>query len=218
MERAQGFVAADNDLIAEIQALDYFNIGDATDASLHRNELNFVAADDENTLNVSLVAGICDVRAGGSKRDGAAGIMIRGEILLRAHGERLDRNAERVLFFCRLDLGGDWTTRPQTCGRMVKRDDHFEIASFLRVRGGLRHRSVAGAAQDGFVADGSDFAGECFVRDGVNGDFRGLAVAHIRDVRLIDFDFGRYNTHIGEREQEAALRILNAWDDVFADA
>src|SRR5579872_6088391 len=101
---------------------------------------------------------------------------------------------------------------------MVKRDDHFEVASLLRVRGGLRHRSVAGAAQDGFVADGSDFAGECFVRDGVNGDFRGLAVAHIRDVRLIYFNFGRYNTHIGEREQEAALRILNAWDDVFADA
>ena len=111
-----------------------------------------------------------------------------------ADGQRLDRHRDHVLPRRRRDLGRAGEAGPDVRYLLVERDHHPERRR-LALSGVLRR------GLDRAVADLGDVTAEGPVRHGVDGHLRHLSNGHRRDFRLVYFNFGLDDRHVGDRQQ-----------------
>ena len=132
-----------------------------------------------------------------------------------AHGERLNRNRDDVVLLRGGDLRRAGEAGAQLVRRLIESDDHFEVFGFFNAAGGLAGGD-AGRAQESLVANFGDTAFEDFAGQSVDGDIRYLAIGHVNDVGLVDFDLGGDDRHVGEGHEGRAFGVLDALDDHLA--
>src|SRR5450759_562926 len=193
----QNLVAAGDDFVTLLHSLGDLDIRGPADAGIHRNEFGFLLADHEHALHFFVVFRLrCFRRSAGGRFHAALAQIFGHEIRLRADRERLNRNAEHAAADRGRNFGGRGESRAQVRWRIGERYDDFEVFRFLARRSGLRGRNT-GRAHDRVVADFADDAVEDFVRNGVDGHFRGLAETNVDDVGLVHLHLGRDHRHVG---------------------
>src|SRR6266566_1198233 len=156
LQSAQGFVAANDNLVAGLQALGNLNVGDAGDAGFHRPKYCLLAIHYKNALNFILFDIARSSRRGRS--EGYAGtaltLCVLGgflQFLARTHRESLDGDGNHIFPLRRLDFCRGRKAGPHVVRWIFQSHDNLEVFRFLCAGGGLRGRK-AGTAQDSLRA------------------------------------------------------------------
>src|ERR1044071_10031037 len=93
-------------------------------------ELSLVVLDNKNALKISIFL-FAGWRGGRSLVDGLGSFLLRFQIVFVAHGERLNRNGNRIMLPPGGDLGRGGESRAQVGRRIKQRNHDLEILGFL---------------------------------------------------------------------------------------
>jgi hypothetical protein len=226
LQATQNSVAANDNLVAFLEASDDFDVSGAGDSGGDGDELCaeflVVIAEQVDALgDLGFGCGSCGCGGEAGRRLAGVG----GENLFRggvALDEGLDGNGKGV----GLVRSGDFSGCGEAGAELVEiyarggieGDDDLEVFGLFGAGGGLAGGDTSGA-EEGLVADLGDVAFEDAAGQGIDSDVDGLVHADVDDVGLVDFDLGGDDGHVGEGHEGRAFGVLDAEDDglTFAD-